>query len=82
MNDEWDMEKYFPPLFGIPTSIKENIEIIRKPISHVFKTRSHTRNVCSERVLVHKDSRHYHFTSKSHLGDRGARFTRNVLCDM
>ncbi len=27
MDDEWDMNKFFPPLFGIPTSIKENIQI-------------------------------------------------------
>ena len=27
MEDEWDMEKYFPPLFGIPTSVKDNIEV-------------------------------------------------------
>ena len=27
MEDEWDMDKYFPPLYGIPTSVKDNIEI-------------------------------------------------------
>lgn len=27
MEDEWNMEKYFPPLFGIPTSIKDNIDM-------------------------------------------------------
>jgi len=25
IGDEWSPEKYFPPLFGIPTSIKDNI---------------------------------------------------------
>jgi Asp-tRNA(Asn)/Glu-tRNA(Gln) amidotransferase A subunit family amidase len=27
MDDEWDMEKYFPPLFGIPCSVKDNIDM-------------------------------------------------------
>jgi Asp-tRNA(Asn)/Glu-tRNA(Gln) amidotransferase A subunit family amidase len=27
MEDEWNMGIYFPPLFGIPTSIKENIDM-------------------------------------------------------
>lgn len=27
MNDEWNMDKFFPPLYGIPTSVKENIDI-------------------------------------------------------
>ena len=25
MDDEWDMNQFFPPLFGIPTSLKDNI---------------------------------------------------------
>ena len=25
--DEWDMNKFFPPLYGIPISIKDNIEM-------------------------------------------------------
>jgi Asp-tRNA(Asn)/Glu-tRNA(Gln) amidotransferase A subunit family amidase len=25
--DDWNMDKYFPPLFGVPISIKDNIEL-------------------------------------------------------
>ena len=27
LDDEWDMERFLPPLFGIPTSIKDNIDM-------------------------------------------------------
>lgn len=27
LEDEWNMDKYFPPLYGVPISLKDNIEL-------------------------------------------------------
>ena len=41
LNDEWDLEKYFPPFFGIPISIKDNIDMKGKRSTMGVTVRAH-----------------------------------------